>query len=369
MTMLDAPLDAAHLTQIVRAVVGRDDAEIGEWRVEPVDYHSLTPSTGSLTRVRGTTSWGETWSVFVKAIRSARHWPLLPVIPEPMREEFAAEFPWRAELEAFTCGLPLPDGLRLPRLFRVDDLGDERMVMWMEDVRPASSSRWDLPRYRTAARLLGRLAAMRQVAPASPVPRAPSGPGLRPYWGGRIRYGVLPALRDPATWRHPLVARHADERLGEDLLTLAGRVPAWLDALDLLPQTLVHGDACPQNLLIPADGSAEFVAIDWSWPGAYPVGFDLGQLLAGLAHEGKTEPSELPAIHDVILSAYGEGFGGDAGHIAAGYVASMVVRCGFTALPAELLGEEATPELDELFRRRIGLARFVVDLGLDLAGL
>ncbi|MCW2876608.1 MAG: Phosphotransferase enzyme family protein [Sphaerisporangium sp.] len=363
MTQFDGPVNDAAVSQVVRTAVGREDAEIGDWYVEPVNYHSLTPSTISLSRVRGTTTWGESWSLFVKSIGSARYWPLISEVPEQMREEFIATFPWRAELDAHTCGLPLPDGLRLPRLFRVDDLGDERVVLWMEDVRVAPQG-WALPRYRTAARLLGRLAAMRQVTESSPAYQASAGPGLRPYCAGRVEHGLLPILRNPATWEHPLVARHADPGLREDLLALAERIPALLDALDLLPQTLVHGDACPQNLLIPADGSAEFVAIDWSWPGAYPIGFDLAQLLVGLAQAGETEPDDLPAIHAAIVAAYAEGFGGDPGQVAFGHAATVVLRCGFSALPGELLEHEPTPALDELFRKRMKLARFIADLGL-----
>ncbi|WP_425566860.1 phosphotransferase [Sphaerisporangium flaviroseum] len=61
-----------------------------------------------------------------------------------------------------------------------------------------------------------------------------------------------------------------------------------------MTQTLVHGDACPQNLLIRADGSAEFVAIDWSRPGAYPIGFDLAQLLAGWHLPASPNPATCP---------------------------------------------------------------------------
>ncbi|GII49206.1 hypothetical protein Psi02_56300 [Planotetraspora silvatica] len=357
-TLLGARLTTATVTEVVRAAIGRDTADVAEWRFTPVDHPLSTPSTTALARMTGTTAWGERWSVFIKAIGSARHWPLIDQIPEQARDEFVAQFPWRAELDAHACDLPLPDGLRLPRLYRVDDIGDDRLVLWMEDVRVAPRD-WDLPRYRTAARLLGRLAALRQVTDAT-------GPGLRPYWLGRVTQGLLPILRDPATWEHPLVARHADPHLRTDLATLAERTPALLDALDRLPQTFVHGDACPQNLLIPADGSAEFVAIDWGWSGSHPLAFDLAQLLAGLAYSGTTDPLDLPAINTEILNAYTEGSGGDPAHVAFGHTATTLIRCGFSALPGELLGEEPTPELDELFRKRIALTRFIADLALAL---
>jgi hypothetical protein len=47
-------------------------------------------------------------------------------------------------------------------------------------------------------------------------------------------------------------------------------------------------------------------------------------------------------------------------------MATTVIRCAFSALPGELLGEKPAPALDELFRKRLRLARFIADLGLSL---
>src|SRR4051794_30208666 len=92
MTGIDGLVKPAIMTQVVREVVGRADAELGDWHVEAVDYHSPAPSTMSLSRVKGTTTWGETWSVFVKSIGSPRHWPFITVVPEDMRDEFILFF-------------------------------------------------------------------------------------------------------------------------------------------------------------------------------------------------------------------------------------------------------------------------------------
>ena len=58
--------------------------------------------------------------------------------------EFAATFPWRAELAAWEPGFAgrLPAGLRVPVLYRLADLGDDRVAVWMEDV-PVDSAPWE----------------------------------------------------------------------------------------------------------------------------------------------------------------------------------------------------------------------------------
>ncbi|GAA2206872.1 hypothetical protein GCM10009850_023300 [Nonomuraea monospora] len=350
-------------TPLVRQALDLPDAEIAATRVEPLAHVPGTPSTGSLRRVSGTTTCGRTWSFVVKRIQSARHWPHLHLVPEDARDRFVAIFPWRIEADVYASGRRLPPGLRMPRLYLLDDLGDDRLDLWLEDVRTRGPAEWDLARYAAAARVLGRLAGMYPAAGPG------EGPGLRMYVTNRVMAGAVPALRDPSVWRHPLVEPHADPLLRMDLDRLAHRVPDLLAALDALPHTMAHGDASPENLLVPASRPDEFVAIDWGWQEPVPVGFDLGQLLVGRAHEGRLEPGELPAVHRAVQEAYALGLadeGAPAGGLAAGYVTSLVLRSAFTAIPVERLGEPVTAELAELFRKRVGLARFLADLGLGL---
>lgn len=57
-----------------------------------------------------------------------------------------------------------------------------------------------------------------------------------------------------------MVAGVVDDRLRADLRALGARVPELLDSMDTLPQALPHGDASPQNLLVPADAPDTFSA-------------------------------------------------------------------------------------------------------------
>ncbi|GAA0376554.1 hypothetical protein Acor_31540 [Acrocarpospora corrugata] len=338
------------LTDLVRTSLGAPEAEIAEQRVEPIHHPTGMLSTAGLSRVRGTTTTGRTWSFVVKSIHSVKHWPGLDTVPKELQDDFIAGFPWRTDVDAYLADEPLPEGLRLPRLYHLDDLGDDRLVAWMEDV-DACAKPWDLDRYRTAARLLGELAASRPAAPGTNL-------GLHAVYQGPTLHLFIPTLADPATWRHPLLPG-PDDPLRADLLTVAEYFPALLAGLDRLPFTRCHGDASPANLLVPMDGSAEFVAIDWSWGCPTGIGFDLGQLLVGQSHDGVTEPEDLPAIHETILTAYSDAIGTDA---SFGYIGALLVRSLFTAIPVERLGEDPTPELADLFRKRIGLARFAVEL-------
>jgi hypothetical protein len=262
--------------------------------------------------------------------------------------------------------------MRLPATYRIDVYDDDRATLWMENVTQAAGP-WPIERFERAAYLLGRLSARRQPHLVEPfLPRehvTTPGIGLRFYSEGRVLRTALPALADPQTWRHPLlsaaVCNLGDHGLRDDLLALGEQVPAVLDALEALPQTYQHGDASPQNLLVPHDSPDEFVVIDWGFDCPQAVGFDLGQLLIGLAHAGELAPEALPVVHKVILRSFQEGLAVEGMQVSEdevlyGYLGSLLVRAAFTALPLELFGKSDASLA--LFEQRVQLTRAMLDL-------
>jgi hypothetical protein len=344
-----------------------------------VDHVIGSWATADLQRVRGvatTHSGPVTWSVFVKTLHAPRGLQLPAELPAGTRRQVlalaASDRTWRHEADLYRTGLDdlLPSGLRLPARYRIDEHGEDRIVEWIEDVATADV-RWDRSRFELAAVLLGRLAARLTRADQMPasVTRVP-GEILRLQFLERELF-FLPALAGDAIWAHPLVKATADASLRTDLHRLVERVPALLHALDALPHTFVHGDASPQNLLVPAADPASFVAIDWSLIGPVAVGYDLGQLLVGLAHAGRLEVDALPALHDAVLTAYttglaDEGMRVDDDAVRFGFHAALVVRSAFSALPLARLAGPATGADAALITHRVRLTRYLVDLGLAL---
>jgi hypothetical protein len=371
-TELPVPPTDALLRRVVREVVGDSAAGVVDVGVERVAYTSSSPATGGLHRVTGTARRADgrstSWSVFVKTLQHPRIWPQLQELPADQVERFAAEFPWRWELEQYRAlAGRLPDGLRSPVIHAVDESRDGYCVLWMEDI-DQSPAPWTLERYARAARALGRLAARGWLERQDAPPRFPVGYALRLYVTGRVLPASVPPIHDDAVWASPLLSEAVDDELRRDLVRLTGMIDPWLDRLDALPQALAHGDASPQNLLVPSDGDG-FVVIDWGFGSPLAVGFDLGQLLLGLVQSGGSDPADLPDIHDTILPAYVQGLD-DEGLVVPqevvrfGYVASMVLRSAFGGLMWERLDEPDTPSLRRRFRERAAMTRFVVDLGL-----
>ena len=362
------------IENMARAALGRPQAEVREWWVDDVAYQIASPTTAGLLRVRGVATDGDAilpWSMFVKVLHSWRHWPGLHTVPAELLDKVSAS-DWRFEADLYASGFDdtLPERFRLPRLYRLHDLGDDRVAVWMEDVRP-STAPWDLNRFRSAALSLGRMAATSGRDPFMPGRAALAGSWPRLYHQGRIAPIAIPALLRDDLWDDPLMRAAADDALRPDLIELSQRLEPLLAALDELPETEVHGDACPQNLLVPEDEPDSFVVIDWSMAGRAPVGFDLGQLLVGLAHAGELSTPELPTVHDAILDAYVAGLAAEQVVVASedvrfGFDAALVVRSAFTALPLELLDQPPSDELAGHVAARIELTRYLVDVGLAL---
>jgi hypothetical protein len=377
-----AKLTPTELRDATSAAAGRP-VTAATASVAPIAYDWGSPATAGLWRVDVRDDAGElqpVYTFFVKLLRNTRLWPGLAMMPTELRAEFVDFYPWRSDLDMHDCGIGavLPAGLRQPALHHVGRPDADHVALWWEFIDQRSGP-WQLADYHRAAFLLGQLAARRRegaaVNDALPPVARNHGSSLRYYTERRIKHGVLPALRDGHLWHHPVVAaalsQVSDPGLPAAMLALGERLPRILDLLERLPRTFAHGDASPQNLLLPAAEPGTIVVIDWGFGSLLPVGFDLGQLLAGLAHAGETDPADLAGIDAVILPGYidglaSEGYDADPQTVRTGYVGGMAARSALATLPVELLSGPPDPAVTELFVRRLRLARVLVDMAAGL---
>src|SRR6478672_8244624 len=127
----------ALLTDVARAAVRDAGAEVVQAACAVVPYPFTSIATGGLWRVTGTARCGSgerSWRAFVKLLQHPRHWPLRHVLPSAVFEELCRLFPWREELDIRArVHDVLPDGLRVPEVYALGDLGEDRVAVWMED--------------------------------------------------------------------------------------------------------------------------------------------------------------------------------------------------------------------------------------------
>lgn len=353
----DEPIWAVR--DLVREAFGAETA--AEGNLETVPYLSGALATGALHRLRGTTIDGRPWSLFCKVLQHVRHWPMLPLMPPEIAADLV-NVPWRTELELWSPLImkTLPDELRTPRLYRLVELPEDRVAVWQEDVI-VSAAPFGFEHFTRAAYLLGRWNA-RSGTPEH-LSTGPANGGLREYVTRALPMRGLQPLTDDELWGHPWLRGHAELR--RLLRRLADRIPEILDRMDQLPLCLPHGDASPQNLLVPEAEPDSFVVIDINFHTPHAFGFDLGQLLVGLIHAGEMPASALPAIADQIVPSYLEGLRAEGlllpvADVHWTFAMSALLRSGFDSFLYALM-DDPSPAALATFDERVELCRFLAE--------
>jgi hypothetical protein len=320
-------LDHATVERVAARAAGEPFMELVDWSTEPI-RGGMAEAIGigeGVLRVSGVglaEGRATSWSVIRKQLKSA------PGHDDPADWDF-----WKREALAYSSDLlvGLGDGLIAPACYGVDEIDDERIAIWLEDVRPVGPSTWPLARYGLAARHLGRFNG--SYLTGRPMP---AWPWLSP---GRIRswlaLGERGANALPRLAEHPiglawLTGRSVDriqrQWLGRERL-LAG--------LDRLPRCLCHHDAFRRNLIAgqASDGGERTVAIDWAGVGRGAVGEDLGALVAISLQFLDVDAVDAAELDGIAFAGYIAGLD-DVG----ASLDDRLVRFGYAAAASLLLG-------------------------------
>jgi Phosphotransferase enzyme family len=352
-------LDLAELS----AAMGR---EVADYTIEPIDpelrVHSVT---GGVYRVRVD---GD--SLIIKVVvhgEDADPDGLWVAGSEPSHRNY-----WKREWEAYCSGLldALPGELRAPRTMRCTELSEDECWIWMEDVVGLPGAQWQVEDYDSVAFDL----ATTQAAYASGRSILPSYPWLARGW---LRSWVetlgrqLDALDDDALWA-------TDEMSA--LNALRPRIRAiWNAREDLLgiveaaPQTIVHCDFWPTNLIAADDGTT--VALDWSQVGVGALAQDIDQLILDPIWMHVLPDGPLDALETGVVRGYASGLrtsGLDVGDVMVRhwYAAAASIHyapmAGFFAVAAQdpaSLEARFTRTFGEIARDRSRVIEHAVELG------
>ena len=180
------------------------------------------------------------------------------------------------------------------------------------------------------------------------------------YVAGRLTFDVVPeVLRDDA-WFEPGVAAAFDDDLRDRMRRGAELVADQATELHGLPHAPAHGDASP-NKLLPGAGDDDFTLIDYGFFMMNPIGFDLGQLVAGEAQLGRRCVTDLDTLGTACLAAYhrgltDEGMVVDPAALRRAHALHLWLFVGISSLP----GRDQMPP--EQLTQRAALAQLSLDL-------
>ncbi|MET3721963.1 MULTISPECIES: hypothetical protein [unclassified Arthrobacter] len=342
--------DAALLNNVVGFALGEPEVEVHTVGAYGIGSSVLNMTTGGLWRVYGSARPADSslrtlaFSVVVKLIQSPLLWGGIERIPQEFRPGLVANYPWRTEAEVYASGLSdaMPLNSRLPKPFGVVEVGEDRAVIWMEDVVQDDHAEWSDEQFRDAAGVLGFLAGSTAVERCSEGIRDTRRPNRLKYFLAGVGKSVLiPAIKGHEIWSHPAVAANSDPALVSGLRSFADQSHLLVDEMMTLPALPAHGDACPQNLLTegedPVTGRTNFAVVDWGMFGQVCAGYDLAQLLAGRVNEGTMPGTALHRLEPICMDAYCAGLKAAGSTVSRNQVRrvlaiSIAVFSGLTAV-------------------------------------
>jgi hypothetical protein len=335
--------DAPTITRIARAAVGDATANVASWESTPLAWLAIARTTAELARYSGMTTDGRPWSAIRKVLRRPEAWKTMD---------------WRREADVYASGIldGLPPGIAAPRLYAIEEAGDQ-VLLWIEEIVETEKV-WPLARYAIAARDLGRFNGA--YARGHPVPAGLAlGRDWLARWVANSAERSLAALDDPSFGDHELVRVAVSASAVDRIRRLLGARTQLLDALARLPAALSHLDAWRANLLARdgVDGQ-QTVAIDWSVLGLAPAGQEIAVFVTGARIWLGVMGDDADALGELSYRAYLEGLR-DAGWVGSdadvrfAYAASAAL---WAVTPAPLwLPWFAIPERREWLERKFGM--------------
>lgn len=328
-------VDRQRLQPLVREALGRDAAELIDWRLHPI--HKGMDMSSAVVRVIGT----------ARDRGEEVEWPIILKVVRPAPDELGPSgwHYWKRESLAYTSGLldHLPAGLAAPRCLAVEDHGANCSRMWFEDITDAHEGQWSLSAYTSVARQLGRFNGAYLTGEYA----IPSHDWLSKGWLRGWTEKSAPVIAHFSEFReHPSVRRVLPAASVEAYLRLWSERERFLAALDRLPVSFCHYDAFARNILLRrgADHNQP-VAIDWAFAGSGAVGEELVPLVIASANFCEMEPRSMIDLEPAALEAYLEGlrdagWRGDPRLVRLGDAIAASLRfgpgCAIPALPSVL---------------------------------
>jgi hypothetical protein len=320
-------VDRAILTPLVRRLLDARMAEPVEWRHAPLGWMNIMEAT--LHRFSGTASIEPRgavvpWSLILKVFR--------PPEPGSSANEPANWDYWRREADAYASGQldELPGDITAPRCAGVVERKDGSIWVWMEELEEQRDE-WPMSRYEQVARSVGRLNGGYVAGRPLPEVVGLGAGGLR-SWVEELS-ATIHDDRDPASWQEELARRAIPDPDG--VLRLDADAQLLLGVLDRLPQTFVHRDAWPANVLWrrATGGRMEPVAIDWMLCGRGAVGEDAAGIVGPTIWGFLVDVAHADELEGAVLRGYvaglrDAGWDGPESSARLGYAATLALRFG-----------------------------------------
>ncbi|MCZ8514695.1 phosphotransferase [Paenibacillus filicis] len=320
--------DTEQLRRVLQRMLESDDLALLTWNSHPIGSQHPNPVTGGVYRFRGMAGLPgctASWSVILKVS-----------VRDPERDHPSHYNYWKREALIYQSGLlgRLPDRIRAPRCYGVEERPDGSIWLWLEDMEHLRQADWSLTSMEAAAFIAGRFNGAYLCGLPLPEPSF-----LRYSWMGSWvsvceAYACGLAEQDdawtaaaqlPSGWQAALSSIRS--RYRESM----GDKGHLLEALERLPRVFVHQDLWPPNLYFPEEGghTDALHIIDWQFAGISGIGEELGRFyglyLSKAASHGLQPPKDR-LLEQYLKGLRKAGWNGDERLVRFGLNASAGLR-------------------------------------------
>lgn len=226
---------------------------------------------------------------------------------------------WRREADVYVRGLPetyTRSGVVSPGLLGLFERPDGRLSLWLRDVDGRSGEHWSIERTGRHALRLGEAQGYCAVDESWAESDIPWSRGmLREYLDNPDATSAdidWRNLHEKHLWETPLMSRHFDGELRDEVLRLCDERYAFVELGEKLPSTLCHHDAWPRNFL--DDGGEHTIGLDWAFAGSGWIGADIGNYVSDTALDLLRPAEELEPLNRAVFDAYCAGLGKGGWH-------------------------------------------------------
>jgi hypothetical protein len=334
-------IDQVILTDVVRQLLNSPNATISDWTYDHLDagaggWGDMISSPYRFTGKAHDQDGEKSWSLVLKVVGT-----------KAAQDDPAHYLYWKREVLAYQSSTiaNLSGKLVAPRFFGTYLFSEKVIGLWMESVDD-SVLNWNLEHYSLVASYLGQFNGAFLTEGKLPSSTWLSHGWLRQQVEQELNTRVINRLRQP----NKQAANRQWFKEGNETRTLQlwDDREIFLDALDRLPQTLLHRDAFRRNLFIRHQ---QVVAIDWAFTGIGAIGEELVPLVIASCFFVEFNIENIRELDRVVFEAYLEGL------VDAGWRGdTRLARLGFTVGSAMLWGlgyvwfdppAEYIPEIEE----------------------
>ena len=289
------------LSEVVSKSLGVESVKLKDWHYEPL--LGGLEFANSLYRWKGSAITGDQtipWSLIEKITTKedqSKH-------PQGYRY-------WKREALAYQSNLITNslEHLFAPQIYAIDEVSDDTVIIWMEDIIDDHRGHWTHEVYEDAAYQLGLFSGSFLTQQ-----QLPDEKWMTLDWLKKYVEHAAPTIEFIMNHPNHEVIKSLYGKSVPFLITLWEIRKDLFNYLEKMPQVFCHQDTVTRNLFIT---KGHLAAIDWGYAGLAPLGTDLVPLIVPFGGLNGFSPDEFLAMNQACLNAYLHGVTTHSPHISA----------------------------------------------------